>query len=232
MATATRTATRRPAPTAVRDLLLAGLTFSSGAVDAIAFLALGKVFTAFQTGNLVFLGIGLADAGGPDLARVACALAGFAAGVLVATRVVRGARSADTWPPRVTYALGLVCLVQAVFALLWILTSGHPGTASGDVLTALSGLAMGAQSGAVLALGVPGVFTTAATATVVMLMRDDTHEGAADRLRYAHVLVALVVGAAAAGLLLLHARTYAPLLPVAGTALVIGGAHHLIGRGR
>ena len=32
----------------VRDLLLNALTFSSGAVGAIGFLALGKVFSAFH----------------------------------------------------------------------------------------------------------------------------------------------------------------------------------------
>jgi uncharacterized membrane protein YoaK (UPF0700 family) len=37
------------------DLLLSALTVSSGAVDAISFLGIGKVFTAFMTGNIVFL---------------------------------------------------------------------------------------------------------------------------------------------------------------------------------
>ena len=41
----------------MRNLLLAGLTLSSGAVDAISFLGLGKVFTAFMTGNIAFLGM-------------------------------------------------------------------------------------------------------------------------------------------------------------------------------
>ena len=40
----------------VRNWLLNALTVSSGAVDAISFLALGKVFTAFMTGNIAFLG--------------------------------------------------------------------------------------------------------------------------------------------------------------------------------
>jgi len=48
----------RPGDIGVRDLLLNGLTFSSGAVDAISFLTLGKVFTAFMTGNIAFLGYG------------------------------------------------------------------------------------------------------------------------------------------------------------------------------
>ena len=41
----------------IRNLLLDGLTLSSGAVDAISFLGLGKVFTAFMTGNIAFLGM-------------------------------------------------------------------------------------------------------------------------------------------------------------------------------
>ena len=44
----------------VRDWLLSALTVSSGAVDAISFLALGKIFTAFMTGNIAFLGMGIA----------------------------------------------------------------------------------------------------------------------------------------------------------------------------
>ena len=48
----------RPGDIGVRDLLLNGLTFSSGAVDAISFLTLGKGFTAFMTGNIAFLGCG------------------------------------------------------------------------------------------------------------------------------------------------------------------------------
>jgi uncharacterized membrane protein YoaK (UPF0700 family) len=48
----------------VRDWLLFTLTVSSGAVDAISFLALGKVFTAFMTGNLAFLGMGIAGSAG------------------------------------------------------------------------------------------------------------------------------------------------------------------------
>jgi uncharacterized membrane protein YoaK (UPF0700 family) len=48
----------------IRDWLLFALTVSSGAVDAISFLALGKVFTAFMTGNLAFLGMGIAGHAG------------------------------------------------------------------------------------------------------------------------------------------------------------------------
>src|SRR3954463_2447595 len=145
--TARRGAGGAPA-SAVRDRLLAGLTFSSGAVDAIAFLGLGKIFTAFQTGNLVFLGIGAAGAGGPGGLRVAVSLAAFAAGVFAATRIVGGTGEAGPWPSRVTGALAVALAAQTAFLALWRATSGEPGAATSDVLTALSALAMGVQSGA------------------------------------------------------------------------------------
>ena len=211
-------------PTAVRDLLLVGLTFSSGAVDAIAFLGLGKVFTAFQTGNLVFLGVGAADVGGPDVTSVGCSLLGFAAGVFAGTLLVRPSKGSGIWPRRVTSTLAPTLLLQTAFLALWAASSGRPGSGSAHALIALSGLAMGLQSGAVLSLAVTGVFTTAATATVMFLMRDQAERAdskPAEPTRLAGALVALCAGAAAGGTLLLHARAYAPALPLCATFIVI-----------
>ena len=78
---------------AVRNNLLNALTISSGAVDAVSFLALGKVFTAFMTGNFAFLGMAIASATGsttygvvpPRVMSVLAALAGFAVGVFLGT---------------------------------------------------------------------------------------------------------------------------------------------------
>ena len=211
----------------VRDLRLMALTFSSGAIDAMSFLALGKIFTAFMTGNLVFLGLGLADAGESDLLRALIALTAFAAGIFAATRVIEASRGSDVWPRGATVALGVVGGLQAIFLALWLATGGLPGSGSGDVLTAIMALAMGLQSGAILALGVRGVYTTAQTATMMFLFRDvaaRSGSAASERARLAGVLAALVAGVTAGGLLLVHARTYAPVLPLVTTALVIATA--------
>jgi len=77
-----------PVEIRVRDLLLNGLTFSSGAVDAISFLELGKVFTAFMTGNVAFLGMRAADAGGPGWSAIIASMAAFAVGVYLGTLIV------------------------------------------------------------------------------------------------------------------------------------------------
>jgi hypothetical protein len=65
----------------VRDRLLNALTVSSGAIDAISFIALGKIFTAFMTGNIVFLGLRVAGNCAPDLVSILTAMLAFALGV-------------------------------------------------------------------------------------------------------------------------------------------------------
>src|SRR3981189_3921644 len=64
----------------VRDLLLNALAVSSGAVDAISFLALGKVFSAFMTGNIAFLGLRVAGASAPGGGAILVSIATLAAG--------------------------------------------------------------------------------------------------------------------------------------------------------
>src|ERR1700676_1480418 len=86
----------------VRDLLLNALTVSSGAVDAISFLALGKVFSAFMTGNIAFLGLRVAGAGGPGKVAILIAMIAFAVGVYLSTQIVKPSEGSGMWPQRVT----------------------------------------------------------------------------------------------------------------------------------
>ena len=71
-----------------RALLL--LTFSTGLVDAVSYLGLGRVFTANMTGNIVLLGFGIAGSGGlpvvAPLVSLAAFLGGSAAGGVLAAR--------------------------------------------------------------------------------------------------------------------------------------------------
>lgn len=219
-------ASRQETQSMIRDLLLVGLTFASGAVDAIAFLGLDKVFSAFMTGNLAFLGLVFGGSNEPDLPRVVVALAAFALGVFLAVRIVLPSRGSGLWPRRVSAALGVTVVAQAAFAIGWLATSGYPSARAGDLLIGFSALAFGLQSGAIMSLDVKGIFTTAATATVIMLMSDEAgwSRSKAELLRLAAILVSLVAGAAAGAFLLLHARSYAPLLPLFATALVVATA--------
>src|SRR6266436_4769422 len=217
----------------IRDLLLHALTVSSGAVDAISFLALGKVFSAFMTGNIAFLGLRVAGAGAPGAVAILVSMAAFAAGVYLSTRIVKGSEASGIWSQRVTVALGVSLIPHAVFLAVWFASNGQPSVDVSHVLLGSWGLAMGMQSAAVRTLHVEGVFTTAATATIIFLVGDITNWSAtvAERRRLAGVLVSLFAGATAGGLLLVHAHIYAPVLPfvitvaaVATAAIVFAGA--------
>jgi uncharacterized membrane protein YoaK (UPF0700 family) len=210
-----------------RDLLLGGLTFSSGAVDAISFVALGKVFTAFMTGNVAFLGLRVAGSSvAPGAQAILASMGAFAAGVYLSTRMVMPSRGSAAWPRRVTIALGVSLIPHAVFAAVWMACNGQPSMHVIHVLLALWALAMGMQSAAVRSLHVEGVFTTAATATIIVLVGDIASWAmtGTERQRLAGVLLALFTGATAGSLLLMHARIYAPLLPFVITVAVVGTA--------
>jgi len=210
----------------VRDLLLNALAVSSGAVDAISFLALGKVFSAFMTGNIAFLGLRVAGASAPGGVAIVVSMAAFAVGVYLSTRIVRPSEGSGMWPQRVTVALGVSLIAHAVFLAVWFASNGQPSIDVAHVLLGSWGLAMGMQSAAVRTLHVEGVFTTAATATIILLVGDMTTWCAtvAERRRLASVLVSLFVGATAGGLLLVHAHIYAPVLPFAITVMTVATA--------
>lgn len=210
----------------LRDVLLVALTVSTGAVDAVSWFGLGKVFSAFMTGNFAFLGFRIAGAAGPSVPRVLAALAAFGVGAFVVARIVEPTRNSGiVWPRRVTVALGGVVAAEVAFLAVWVGVDGHPSTGVGHLLISISALAMGMQTAAVFSLGVRAVFTTATTATWAVLMGDvsgSSPRGEARRL--AAVLVGLLAGAVAGAFLFAHARAWAPVLPLAVSSLVVAVA--------
>jgi uncharacterized membrane protein YoaK (UPF0700 family) len=211
----------------VRDLLLNALTVSSGAIDAISFLALGKVFSAFMTGNIAFFGLRVAGAiRAPGGVAIFAAMAAFAVGVYLSTRIVKASENSGVWPQRVTVAIALSLIPHAVFLVVWFASYGQPSVNVAHVLLGLWGLAMGMQSAAVRTLQVEGVFTTAATATIIFLVAHLTNWSATvvERRRLAGVLVSLFIGATAGGVLLVHAPLYAPVLPFVITVVTVATA--------
>ena len=223
-----------------RDWLLFALTVSSGAVDAISFLALGKVFTTFVTWNFVFLGMGIAhDADAPSINAVLVSMCSFGLGVCLATLIVTPAqRAVDAelsarvvWPLRVTYALAVSLLPHLAFVVLWIAIGGSPAASATLGLLAAWALAMGMQSAAVRRLDVGGIYTTMATGTIIFLLGSFAHRlvSGGERRRLSGVLVSLVIGATAGARLLIDAPTYAPLLPFVITIVVVAIAAKVFG---
>jgi uncharacterized membrane protein YoaK (UPF0700 family) len=215
----------------IRDMLLNALAVSSGAVDAVSFLDLGKVFSAFMTGNIAFLGLGAARANGPSMVAVLVAMAGFAVGAYFATRIVKPSEVSGIWSPRVTVALNISLIAHSVFLAVWFSVSGRPSNDVIAVLLGLWGFAMGMQSAAVRRLHVDGVYTTAATATVMFLAGDLANWSATkkERRRLFGILVSLFVGATAGALLSVHAHIFAPIIPFVITVAAVATAAFALG---
>ncbi|MFF5670398.1 YoaK family protein [Streptomyces hygroscopicus] len=195
------------------------LTVATGAMDAISFLALGGVFTSVMTANLSLLGMSTAS---PDPARArdsAVAMAGYTAGTLLSGWIVRGPRPA--WRARCALTVELLAL-GGLWAV-WAAAGGHPAGGRQLGLLAVAAFAMGGQSGLVRAVGPPGFSTTYLTGTLTGLLVDVARSGTVRRLS-ALLVVSLVVGAAAGGLLVARAARAAPALPAGLVALVLLGS--------
>jgi len=154
----------------IRNMLLLLLACAAGAIDAISYLGLGRVFTANMTGNTVLLGLALVQADHQEVLRASLALIGFFGGGVLGARIVEKGPSAGLWPRTVTVALALEWGFLVVFAVGWLYTGGEAETfAARAPLIVLSALAMGVQSAAARRLEVSGIATTYITGTVTTL---------------------------------------------------------------
>jgi uncharacterized membrane protein YoaK (UPF0700 family) len=135
---------------------MAVLTVTAGAVDAISFLALGQVFTALATGNLLFLAFALGGQGSVPVERPAIALAAFIVGVITGSALIR-ALGRRRWFPT---ALGVESALVAVAGLVALGVAGIGATnVPHPLVIVLVALAMGLRSAAALRAAIPGMPT-------------------------------------------------------------------------
>jgi uncharacterized membrane protein YoaK (UPF0700 family) len=204
------TATRLP-------LILLALTAVTGIVDAVSYLALGRVFTANMTGNVVLLGFAVAGAPGLSIPRSATALLAFFAGAVaggrIASRMTNG--SQHLWAGVAFGIESLLVLAAAVVSMgPAVAPSGDPSCVYCAIV--LTALAMGVRNAVVHKLGVPDLTTTVLTLTIAGLASESSLAGGSNP-RWARRLasVALMFAGAAAGVLLLR-RSLALALAVSG----------------
>lgn len=203
---ATPRTTRIPAASPLPWLLLL-LSVTTGLVDAISVLGLGKVFTANMTGNVVFLGFAASGAPGFEIAPYLVAIASFMVGALSAGGV--GERYADSPLRR---WLIIAASVEAV--LLWIAASVAAGfdiatqrpASSLYIIIALTGLAMGFRNATIRQLKVPDLTTTVLTLTIAGLAADSSLAGGANPnwARRIGSIAAIFIGAALGAYLVAH----------------------------
>lgn len=145
-----------------RTLLV--LTFVTGILDAVAFLALGNVFVAMQTGNVIFLGIGLGGASGAPVLGPLIALAAFLGGGCAAALFVRPL--APGRPGGLVSAMLVEVGLLGFAALLAALGDVEPGAFLAYLLIALLAAAMGLRNTIARRIGDPSLATTVLNLTV------------------------------------------------------------------
>jgi uncharacterized membrane protein YoaK (UPF0700 family) len=205
------------------------MTFSTGLVDAVSYLGLGRVFTANMTGNIVLLGFGIAGSGGLPVVAPLVSLGAFLAGSAVGG--VLAVTTGDRHAQHVARALGIEIGLVLVAAVMAAATDVRPSSFSGDVVIALLALAMGVRNATVRRLGVPDLTTTVLTMTLTGLAADSRVAGGSGQgsVRRIAAVLAMLCGAVA-GALLLEISLVPPLLAAAALALLVALAYVPVAR--
>ncbi|HUD92353.1 YoaK family protein [Sphingobium sp.] len=215
-----------PSPSSSSPLpgLLLLLSVTTGLVDAVSVLGLGKVFTANMTGNVVFLGFAAAQTPGFKVAPYLVALLTFFIGAAIAGRIGQGfsKRPLRHW-------LTIAALIEA--ALLWIaavvaLNFNVPAlkpTVALFAIIALTAIAMGFRNATIRQLKVPDLTTTVLTLTVTGIAADSSIAGGTNPnlARRIAAIVAIFAGAAAGALMVVHMGLALPLF-VSGIIVLLG----------
>jgi uncharacterized membrane protein YoaK (UPF0700 family) len=163
--------------------LLLVLTAVTGVVDAVSILALGRVFVANMTGNVVFAGFAIVGAPGFSLSSSLFALAGFLTGAAIGGTLITRAGQDRA----VLLRAGVIAEVVLVAAALAVAaTSAAPavshgttaiagppfGAATTDAVAALLAIGMGIQNAVARKLAVPDLTTTVLTMTLTGIGAD------------------------------------------------------------
>lgn len=170
---------------------LIALTFTTGLIDGVSYLALGHVFTANMTGNIVLLGFGIAGSGSLPVVAPIISLATFLLGAGAGGLIVE--RFSERHPALVSTALGIEATVA---------------------------FAMGVRNAAVRHIAVPDLTTTVLTMTLTGLAADSRPAGGSGKgsVRRIAAVLTMLAGAICGGFLL-KTRLFAPLALAAALAL-------------
>jgi uncharacterized membrane protein YoaK (UPF0700 family) len=175
--------------------LLFGLTAVTGVVDAISILALGRVFVANMTGNIVFIGLAIAHSPGFSLISSLFALVGFLIGAVIGGRLI------NQYAKDRAKLFAASCLSECVLvaaALIIGLSMVNPTLGAGRYsLSILLAIMMGIQNAVVRKLAVPDMTTTVLTMTLTGIAADVRRGGwhSVQLVRRIVAVLAMLVGA-------------------------------------
>lgn len=160
-------------------LLLLLLSVTTGLVDAISVLGLGKVFTANMTGNIVFLGFAAVGTPGFHPLSYIVAIGGFLAGAFVAGHIGKQQEGGPLhrWLMRAAVIEAALLWAAAAVSCFFNVATQSPDAALLSIVV-LTALAMGFRNATVRQLKVPDLTTTVLTLTLTGLAADSSMAGA------------------------------------------------------
>ncbi|WP_294444038.1 YoaK family protein [uncultured Sphingomonas sp.] len=215
-------AAETPAPSPLPWLLLL-LSMTTGLVDAVSVLGLGKVFTANMTGNIVFLGFAAAGTPGFSWPPYVVALLTFMGGALMAGRVGRayGKGPLGRWLIRSALVEAVLLWAAALVALGYDIARPEPARVF--AIISLTAIAMGFRNATIRQLKVPDLTTTVLTLTITGIAADSSLAGGgnANWSRRLGAVIAIFLGALIGALLVMRSGLALPLA-LAGGAVLLG----------
>ena len=194
--------------------ILLSMTAVTGMVDAVSFLALGHVFTANMTGNIVFLGFAIGGAAGLSVSGSLMALICFAVGALLGGWMTRKMTPQDSGA---TLARALV-IETICFFFAAVVSIGFTAPYADHrqkifSIIALTAIAMGLRNSVVRKLAIPDFTTTVLTLTIAGFAADSSLAGGDNpRWQRRGAAILAIIAGAAAGAALLRYSVAVPLL--------------------
>ena len=213
--------------------LLLVLSFGAGATDAFAFLALGGIFTANMTGNLVLVGLVGREDYLATLIGAAVAIMVFLVVLLIGFRYAH--RSTKQPAHVTTVVLSVAAAIQVGTLVAWWILDSPTGEIVIDVLVALSASAMALQTVVARTSAVGGgLSTTFVTGTMVSIV-DDLASGNTEYLALrVGAIASLVAGSFAGAVSILAAPEHGPVVSAAtgciALVLSVFGARRRVSR--
>ena len=199
------TVASRPAQYDSLIVALIALTFTTGLIDAVSYLGLGRVFIANMMGNVVLLGFAAVGVPGLSVTRSLIALGGFLVGAALGGRLgtVLASATRRRWFLTASVAEAALIFAAALASLGFDIASVTPVSRLYAVIV-LTAVAMGLRNATVRRLAVPDLTTTVLTLTLTGLAADSSLAGGNNprSLRRIFSVVAMFGGAAIGAILL------------------------------
>jgi uncharacterized membrane protein YoaK (UPF0700 family) len=193
-------------------LLLLGMTFVTGLVDAFSYLVLGHVFVANMTGNVVFLGFALAGAADFSLVDSLVAVISFGLGAVVGGKL--GAQFGHHRGEQLSMAATIQAGLLAAAVVLAMISGDSIAAGYRYAFIVVLGMSMGIQNATARKLGVPDMTTTVLTLTITGIGADSTLVGGSGSRagRRFTAIAAMLAGAFVGAVLIVHDNVVGPLV--------------------